>query len=113
MKSICNGLRFKIISFCSRTLYVGQHQYGLYALPSYVDSGTTIISSNIEHLLLEGPTMSHLQAGEMQVPLPGDHFFISNTDIIDDAYESIKRTKNIIMLGKTHRIAARVYTSHR
>lgn len=62
-----------------------------------MDSDTTTISSNIGHLLLEGPLLtSHLQADNSKVPLPGDHVFISNIDITD---QSIKYTKNIIMLG--------------
>ncbi|XP_074099180.1 serine/threonine-protein kinase/endoribonuclease Ire1 isoform X1 [Cotesia typhae] len=36
-------------------LYVGEHRHGLYALPSLVDSSTATISSNAEHLMLEGP----------------------------------------------------------
>ncbi|XP_011630520.1 serine/threonine-protein kinase/endoribonuclease IRE1 isoform X1 [Pogonomyrmex barbatus] len=79
------------------TLYVGQHQYGVYALPSLVDSATTTISSNVGHLLLEGPLVtSHLHENDNKVPLPRDHVFISNIDIAND---DIKRTENIIMLG--------------
>ncbi|XP_025155794.1 serine/threonine-protein kinase/endoribonuclease IRE1 isoform X2 [Harpegnathos saltator] len=81
-----------------KTLYVGQHRYGLYALPSLVDTDTTTISSNIEHLLLEGPLLtSHLDTDDNEVPLPGNHVFISNIDVAND-YQSFKRTKNIIML---------------
>ncbi|XP_032689202.1 serine/threonine-protein kinase/endoribonuclease IRE1 isoform X2 [Odontomachus brunneus] len=81
-----------------KTLYVGQHRYGFYALPSLVDTDTTTISSNIEHLLLEGPLLtSHLDADDSEVPLPGNHVFISNIDVAND-YQSFKRTKNIIML---------------
>ncbi|XP_011874492.1 PREDICTED: serine/threonine-protein kinase/endoribonuclease IRE1-like [Vollenhovia emeryi] len=82
------------------TLYIGQHRYGLYALPSLVDSDTTIISSNIGHLLLEGPLLtSHPYRDDKNVPLPGDHVFISNIDVTDDGYQSIRRTENAIVLG--------------
>ncbi|KYN04749.1 Serine/threonine-protein kinase/endoribonuclease ire-1, partial [Cyphomyrmex costatus] len=81
------------------TLYVGQHQYGLYALPSLVDLDTTTISNNVGHLLLEGPLVtSHLHM-DNKVPLPGDHVLISNIDIADDGYQSVKRTENVITLG--------------
>ncbi|XP_077279454.1 serine/threonine-protein kinase/endoribonuclease Ire1 isoform X2 [Temnothorax americanus] len=83
------------------TLYVGQHQYGLYALPSLVDLDTATISSDIGQLLLEGPLMvtSHPRTDDTTVPLPGDHVFISNIDVTNDGYQSIKRTENAIMLG--------------
>ncbi|XP_071565935.1 serine/threonine-protein kinase/endoribonuclease IRE1 [Temnothorax nylanderi] len=85
------------------TLYVGQHQYGLYALPSLVDLDdldTATISSNIGQLLLEGPLVtSHPHTDDNNVPLPGDHVFISNIDVTNDGYQSIKRTENAIMLG--------------
>lgn len=82
------------------TLYVGQHRYGLYALPSLIDLDTTTISSNIEHLLLEGPLMtSQPHTNDNNIPLTGDHVFISNIDVADDGYQSIKRTGNTIMLG--------------
>jgi len=49
--------------------------------------------------LLEGPlVMSHPHT-DNKVPLPGDHVFISNIDIANDGYQSIKRTENVIMLG--------------
>ncbi|XP_014471160.1 PREDICTED: serine/threonine-protein kinase/endoribonuclease IRE1 [Dinoponera quadriceps] len=81
-----------------KTLYVGQHRYGLYALPSLVDTDMTTISNNIEHLLLEGPLLtSHLDTDDNEMPLPGNHVYISNIDVAND-YQSFKRTKNIIML---------------
>ncbi|XP_012058791.1 PREDICTED: serine/threonine-protein kinase/endoribonuclease IRE1 [Atta cephalotes] len=81
------------------TLYVGQHRYGLYALPSLVDLDTTTISNNVGHLLLEGPLVtSHLHA-DNKVSLPGDHVLISNIDIADDGYQSVKHTENVITLG--------------
>ncbi|EFN88565.1 Serine/threonine-protein kinase/endoribonuclease ire-1 [Harpegnathos saltator] len=89
-----------------KTLYVGQHRYGLYALPSLVDTDTTTISSNIEHLLLEGPLLtSHLDTDDNEVPLPGNHVFISNIDVAND-YQSFKRTKNIIMLGNVYKLCS-------
>jgi len=92
-------------------LYVGQHQYGLYALPSLIDLDTTTISSNIGHLLLEGPLVtSHPYMDDNNVPLPGDHVFISNIDIADDGYQSIKRTENVIVLGNVHKLS--LYRSH-
>ncbi|KAL0110554.1 hypothetical protein PUN28_013865 [Cardiocondyla obscurior] len=84
------------------TLYVGQHRYGLYALPSLVDLDTTTISTNnIGHLLLEGPLMmSHpYPMDDNNVPLPGDHVFLSNIDVTNNDYQSIKRAENAIMLG--------------
>ncbi|XP_012535031.2 serine/threonine-protein kinase/endoribonuclease IRE1 [Monomorium pharaonis] len=77
------------------TLYIGQHQYGLYALPSLVDLDTTTISSNIEHLLLEGPLVTSQIDTNNKVPLPRDH--VSN--IADDSYQNVNRTENVIMLG--------------
>lgn len=80
------------------TLYIGQHRHGLYALPSLVDLDTTTISSNVGHLLLEGPLVTSQLDTDNTVPLPGDHVFISNIDIANDGYRS-KRTENVIMLG--------------
>ena len=83
-------------------MYVGQHRYGLYALPSLVDLDTTTISNNVGHLLLEGPLVtSHLHA-DNKVSLPGDHVLISNIDIADDGYQSVKHTENVISLGNMH-----------
>lgn len=77
------------------TLYIGQHRYGLYALPSYVESETTTISSNEKHLLLGGP--SHIDVDEKKILLPGNHIFIP-TDIAD-AQDDCQSVKNAIILG--------------
>lgn len=79
----------------SPTLYIGQHRYGLYALPSYVESETTTISSNEKHLLLGGP--SHIDVDEKKILLPGNHIFIP-TDIAD-AQDDCQSVKNAIILG--------------
>lgn len=36
------------------------------------------------------------------VPQAGDHVFLSNIDVADDDYQSVKRTENAIALGKAH-----------
>lgn len=78
-------------------MYVGLYQHGFYALPSYVDMGTTI-SRNFEHLLLEGPLSPSRFCDDDEVS--GDHIFISNIDVADN-YQTIKRAKHdIITLGK-------------
>ncbi|OAD60687.1 Serine/threonine-protein kinase/endoribonuclease ire-1 [Eufriesea mexicana] len=64
------------------TLYIGQHRYGLYALPSLVDSTIAPISSNIGQLLLEGP-LSVPQLGKNDngnISLSNAYF--DNTDFI-------------------------------
>lgn len=38
------------------------------------------------------------------VPLPGDHVFISNIDVADDNYQSVKHTENAIMLGNMYKL---------
>lgn len=92
-------------------MYVGQHRYGLYALPSLVDLDTTTISSNVGHLLLEGPlVMSQSHMDDTNVPLSGDHVFISNIDVADDSYQSVKRTENAILLGKQRAFLTRTYS---
>lgn len=100
-----------IISCFSKTLYVGQHRHGLYALPSLVDTDTTTISSNIEHLLLEGPLLtSQIDTDESEMPLPGNHVFIANIDLTND-YQNFKR-KNIIMLGKVYKSCPFTFVHH-
>lgn len=67
------------------------HHYGLYALPSLVDSATTI-SNNIGHLLLEGPLLtSHVDETNNKVPLPGYYVFIAN-----NGYQSFENTKSML-----------------
>ncbi|XP_029675812.1 serine/threonine-protein kinase/endoribonuclease IRE1 [Formica exsecta] len=79
------------------TLFVGMHHFGPYALPSLVDSATTI-SNNIGHLLLEGPLLtSHVDATDNKVPLPGDYVFIPNIDIANDGYQSFENTKSMLV----------------
>lgn len=79
-----------------RTLFVGKHQYGPYALPSLVDSATTV-SNNIGHLSLEVPLLtSHIDEAGNKIPLPGDYVFISNVDTADDGYQSVEYTKNML-----------------
>lgn len=75
------------------TVFVGKHQHGPYALPSLVDSSTTI-SNNIEHLLLEGPslTSSDLHADNK---LPGN--YVLYFDINDDNYQSIKHIRKNLL----------------
>ncbi|EZA61735.1 hypothetical protein DMN91_004412 [Ooceraea biroi] len=76
------------------TLYIGQHRYGLYALPSYVESESTTISSSEEHLLLGGP--SHVDVDDNNILLLENHGFVGTdvTEARDDC-----KVKNIIMLG--------------
>lgn len=42
---------------------------------------------------------SQPHTNDNNIPLTGDHVFISNIDVADDGYQSIKRTGNTIMLG--------------
>lgn len=63
--------------FLSPTLYVGDHSYGLYALPSLVDQNVvTITASENGPLLLGGP---HAPDGpkaylEYTIPIPGYNY---------------------------------------
>ncbi|KAJ8682778.1 hypothetical protein QAD02_018570 [Eretmocerus hayati] len=51
------------------TLYIGEHQHGLYALPALVDSSTPTITSKAGQLLLEGPNIiSQLQKNSSPPP---------------------------------------------
>lgn len=89
--------------FFSPTLYIGQHRYGLYALPSLIDSTTATISSKSEYLLLEGPlTIAQIHKNDNRVPLPGDHVVIGNIHTAHDGYQSVTREKSIITLGNMH-----------
>ncbi|KAJ4444309.1 hypothetical protein ANN_06101 [Periplaneta americana] len=92
------------------TLYVGEHLYGLYALPSLVDQNTvTIGPAQTGLLLLEGP--SHLQATEESstnyrssssssgLPLPGHNVRLSqsaNHVDIPLTFQSLPKEKNEI-----------------
>ncbi|XP_066601348.1 serine/threonine-protein kinase/endoribonuclease IRE1-like isoform X2 [Prorops nasuta] len=81
------------------TLYIGQHRYGLYALPSLVDSTTATISSKSSFLLLEGPVVIPDLQRNNRAPLPGDHVFIEDINPADESYQSIVEGKSIITLG--------------
>ncbi|KAI4494432.1 hypothetical protein M0802_008924 [Mischocyttarus mexicanus] len=82
------------------TLYIGQHEYGFYALPSLVDSTTATISSKAEYLLLEGPlTIAQIHKNDNRIPLPGDHIIIRNINIVNNEYQSITSKNNIITIG--------------
>ncbi|XP_015185635.1 PREDICTED: serine/threonine-protein kinase/endoribonuclease IRE1 isoform X2 [Polistes dominula] len=82
------------------TLYIGQHEYGFYALPSLIDSATATISSNAGYLLLEGPlTVAQIHKNDNRIPLPGDHIVVGNINIANDEYQSITSESNIITLG--------------
>lgn len=59
-----------INSLLSQSLYVGEHEHGLYALPSLVDKNTPTISSSPAINLLGGPN-SLLLNGEMIDPQSG------------------------------------------
>lgn len=77
-------------------MFVGKHQHGPYALPSLVDSATTV-SNNIGHLSLEVPLLtSHIDEAGNEIPLPGDYVFIPNVDSADDSYQSVEYTKNML-----------------
>ncbi|XP_076175051.1 serine/threonine-protein kinase/endoribonuclease Ire1 isoform X2 [Ptiloglossa arizonensis] len=76
------------------TLYIGQHRYGLYALPSLVDSTTaTISSNNIGQLLLEGPlAVPQLSKNDNRVPLSfSDRAYVDNTDntVTQTGYQTV------------------------
>lgn len=45
----------RCVSHCSRSLYVGEHIHGLYALPTLIDENTKTISSEPAVRLLDGP----------------------------------------------------------
>ncbi|KAI4494959.1 hypothetical protein M0804_001160 [Polistes exclamans] len=82
------------------TLYIGQHEYGFYALPSLVDSTTATISSKAGYLLLEGPlTIAQIHKNDNRIPLFGDHIVVGNINIANDEYQSITSQSNIITLG--------------
>lgn len=71
-------------------MFVGKHQHGPYALPSLVDSATTV-SNNIGHLSLEIPLLtSHIDEAGNKIPLPGDYVFIPNVDTDDNGYQSVE-----------------------
>lgn len=54
---------FNIVFIYSPTLYVGEHNHGLYALSSLVDKNTvTITTGHTQPLLLEGPTATENKA---------------------------------------------------
>ncbi|XP_035725102.1 serine/threonine-protein kinase/endoribonuclease IRE1-like [Vespa mandarinia] len=94
------------------TLYIGQHRYGLYALPSLVDSTTATISSKAEYLLLEGPlTIAQIHKNDNRVPLPGDHVVIANIHTTHDGYQSITRERSIITLGH-YKVPAEYKSKH-
>ncbi|KMQ92763.1 serine threonine-protein kinase endoribonuclease ire-1, partial [Lasius niger] len=74
------------------TVFVGKHQHGPYALPSLVDS-LTMVSSNIGHVLLEGPLLtSHInEINHNKLPLPGDYVLYIDTDNND--YQTVEHMK--------------------
>lgn len=82
-----------VFSSSSPTLYIGQHRHGLYALPSFVDSTTATISSNIGQLLLEGP-LPVSQSGNVNNTVPvstGNHTYVdTNTEsVIQTEYQTV------------------------
>lgn len=73
------------MTFISPTLYIGEHTYGLYALPSLVDQNmVTITSSEAGPLLLEGPDVPKYPQPYTTYPLNGHNYGIhqgaSNVD---------------------------------
>lgn len=61
--------------FSSPTLYVGEHLYGLYALPSLVDQNVvTITASQDGPLLLSGPHAPSSPKPYPEYPLPGRNY---------------------------------------
>lgn len=73
--------RSKLYFFSSPTLYVGDHTYGLYALPSLVDQNVvTITASDSGPLLLGGP---HAPTGPKpypEYPIPGYNYRIPSSE---------------------------------
>lgn len=52
----CDFIRkYYCVLYCSRSLYVGEHIHGLYALPTLIDGSTKTISSEPSVKLLDGP----------------------------------------------------------
>lgn len=84
----------------SPTLYIGEHQNGLYALPAFVDQNTVTISTlNSGPLLLEGPDFIADPTKYRNIPLPGLNVRIDNNI---DAYMFQSLEKNFasfIVLG--------------
>lgn len=69
-------------------------------MPSLVDSTTATISSNADHLLLEGPlSVPQHRKNDNSVPLPGDHVYLGNVDTVSNDYQSLKSEKSIVSLG--------------
>ncbi|XP_074647988.1 serine/threonine-protein kinase/endoribonuclease IRE1-like isoform X2 [Tubulanus polymorphus] len=69
------------------TLYIGEYEFGLYALPSIVDENTvTIAPKNTGPLLLEGPTIKE------EPPKPGMHTERANA-------HTVRRMENVLLIG--------------
>ncbi|XP_012271622.1 serine/threonine-protein kinase/endoribonuclease IRE1 isoform X2 [Orussus abietinus] len=77
-----------------QTLYIGEHQHGLYALPSLADSSTATISSKAGHLMLEGPLIiQEAQENQHSIPLPGAHVRMNHIEQSQDDYQSMTRDR--------------------
>ncbi|XP_064627806.1 serine/threonine-protein kinase/endoribonuclease IRE1-like [Lineus longissimus] len=68
------------------TLYIGEHEYGLYAIPSIVDEKTVSIAPKAGPLLLEGPVNEN---GERP----------PNTHTESAKAHTVRRGKNVILIG--------------
>lgn len=78
------------------TLYVGEHLFGLYALPSLVDQNVvTITSSENGPLLLDGPNNPEWPRPYPEHPIPGRNYRLPDSLNNDDIYN----LKNIPNFG--------------
>lgn len=77
-------IKYCCFSNCSRSLYVGEHIHGLYALPTLIDENTKTISSEPPVKLIDGP----------HVP-PNPNLVYLNT-LLETTDE---KNKNVIVLG--------------
>ncbi|XP_029178141.1 serine/threonine-protein kinase/endoribonuclease IRE1 [Nylanderia fulva] len=77
------------------TVFVGKHQHGPYALPSFADSSTTI-SNNIERSLLEGSSLTSSDLHADDNKLPGNYILYINEDNFDNYQNAKHIRKNLL-----------------
>lgn len=67
----------------SPTLYIGEHNHGLYALSSLVDKNTVTISTGHRPLLLEGPVTETQAKGNQETyePFKNVHFQLNDINL--------------------------------
>ncbi|KAG5868801.1 hypothetical protein JTB14_032700 [Gonioctena quinquepunctata] len=85
------------------TLYIGEHLYGMFALPSLVDRNVvTITGSDYGLLLLDGPEGPHsFQHRNAEYPLPGHNYQLPS-DKKDQFSQSLQTFRNHIIIAPGH-----------